>query len=71
MVFNILFKESPFLNKQSCKGKTSFYSLEKEFFLKSDMILIEKRFDEKRFLKKFRGFYSERKKSFGLQEKIS
>ena len=33
------------------------------------MILIEKRFDEKRFLKKFRGFYSERKKVLGFKKK--
>ena len=33
------------------------------------MILIEKRFDEKRFLKKFRGFYSERKKILGFKKK--
>ena len=71
-------KKKTLLNKQSCKGKTSFHFLEKKVFGKMPWFLRKKKglkrkgrvfFRLKRFLQNIYGFLFWMKKSFGLKEK--
>lgn len=68
-IFNI-FLEKTLLNKQGCKGKTSFsfffflFFLIEKWSLKSTLIL------RKIFLKRFMGFYFWKERSFGAPRKI-
>ena len=71
-------KRKSLLNKQSCKGKTSFPFLEKGFLERCDDIWEKKKglkrkrrvlYKLKRFLKNIYGFLFWMKKSFGLKEK--
>ena len=80
-IFNIFKKKKKkktLLNKQSCKGKTSFHFLEKKVFGKMPWFLRKKKglkrkgrvfFRLKRFLQNIYGFLFWMKKSFGLKEK--